>query len=63
MPTLGTWDDYAIYTDEYGGAIKLDDGLWYPFGFFASGGLDIVDTVLGYASCEAAFNKYKEIFT
>lgn len=62
MPTHSTWDNFATYTDEYGGAIKLDDGLWYPFGFFWSGEIDITDCT-GFDTCEAAFSKYKEIFT
>ena len=62
MPALSTYDGFEIYGDEFGGAINLDDGLWYPFGYFDSGKLDIVDCE-GFTSYTDAYDKYKGFFT
>jgi len=52
----------VVFTDEDGGAILLENEMWYPFRYFDGGGKDIDETD-GYLKPSTAYKMAKLIFT
>jgi len=61
MPKFEKYGTDFIYTDEYGGSLYLH-GAWLPFRYFDDGSIDILSDEK-FPTHEAAFDKYKEIYT
>ena len=61
MPDYEIYDKKVVYTDKYGGAVLLDDELWYPFCYFDTGELDIYDD--GFLKASTAYEFSKKYFT
>ncbi|MCK5132716.1 MAG: hypothetical protein KAR40_11260 [Candidatus Sabulitectum sp.] len=51
-------------TDLYGGAILMDDELWYPFRYFANGNIDVCDDdEYAFVKPSSAFEIAKYVFS
>ena len=57
------FDKRPVLIDEYGGAVLLDDELWYPFEFKSNGDMDIYEKDGGYIKPSTAYRMAKKIFT
>jgi len=63
MATYQIYDKRVIFADKDGGAVLLDDELWWPFAFFSDGNMDIWDTEGGYYKPSSAYKMAKLKFT
>lgn len=62
MANYEIYSGKVVYADKDGGAVLLEDELWYPFNYFDTGEMDVYDSN-GFLKASEAYKFAKELFT